>query len=57
MAENHALNEGIFSDPLRPLDTYYPLISVDRPTSAGVGRRLPYRKPRNIAKAVATPSR
>lgn len=29
MAESHALNEGVFSDALGPLDTYYPLIPLD----------------------------
>ncbi len=54
MAENHALNEGVFSDALGPLNTYYPLIAVQRETPAGPGRRLPYHKPRNIANIFAT---
>ncbi len=55
MAENHALNEGVFSDALGPLDTYYPLISIDRnPAKGGAGRRVPYHKPRNMANAFAT---
>jgi len=53
IAENHALNEGIFSDALGPLDTYYPLIPLDtRPASAGP--RVAYKKPRNIANKFAT---
>lgn len=54
MAENHELNEGVFSTALGPLDTYYPLIPTDRPTPAPPGRRLPYYRPRNIASAFAT---
>lgn len=55
MAENHALNEGIFSNALGPLDTYYPLISLDRDAAkGGAGRRVPYHKPRNMANAFAT---
>jgi N12 class adenine-specific DNA methylase/2'-5' RNA ligase len=54
MAQNHALNEGVFSDALGPLDTYYPLIPVDKQTMAGPGRRLPYHPPKNIANAFAT---
>jgi hypothetical protein len=54
MARNHALNEGVFSDALGPLDTYYPLIPVDKQTVAGPGRRLPYHPPKNIANAFAT---
>lgn len=55
LAENHALNEGIFSDALGPLDTYYPLIGTpEKKPLAGQGRRTPYRKPRNIANYFAT---
>ena len=54
MAQNHALNEGVFSDSLGPLNTYYPLIPVDKQTVAGPGRRLPYHPPKNIANAFAT---
>lgn len=54
MAENHAQNEGIFSDALGPLDTYYPLIPVDRNPEGYPGRQLPYRKPRNAANNYAT---
>jgi hypothetical protein len=54
MAQNHALNEGVFSDALGPLNTYYPLIPVDKQSVAGPGRRLPYHAPRNIANAFAT---
>lgn len=54
MAREHALNEGVFSDALGPLDTYYPLIPVNRPTPHPPGRMLPYRKPRNAQNAFAT---
>ena len=54
MAENHSINEGIFSNALGPLDTYYPLIPIDRKPIQGPGRRLPYRKPQNIANKFAT---
>ncbi|HZT29729.1 MAG TPA: hypothetical protein VFA33_07600 [Bryobacteraceae bacterium] len=55
MAENHALNEGVFSDALGPLHTYYPLIPTEKPQHApGPGRRLPYRTPKNAANKFAT---
>ncbi len=54
MAENHALNEGVFSESLGPLATYYPLIPTERPSSPGPGRRLPYHKPKNLANNFAT---
>ena len=54
LAENHSINEGVFSDALGPLDTYYPLISLDRKQAQGPGRRLAYHKPKNIANAFAT---
>lgn len=54
MAENHALNEGVFSDALGPMDTYYPLVSLDRSQPSGPGRRLAYHKPKNMANAFAT---
>lgn len=54
MAENHALNEGVFSNALGPLDTYYPLIATSRVIQHGPGRRLPYRKPKNAANFFAT---
>ncbi len=55
MAANHELNEGVFSDALGELGTYYPLIAAAKPTArAGPGKRLPYRKPANIANRFAT---
>jgi hypothetical protein len=52
MAESHALNEGVFSDALGPLDTYYPLIPLDEDgeaikAPAGSGFDA-YRIPSNI---------
>lgn len=54
MGENHALNEGVFSNALGPLDTYYPLIATEREQKYGPGRRLPYRKPNNPNNKFAT---
>jgi len=56
VAKNHELNEGIFSDALGPLGTYYPLIPTNRmdQARAGAGPSLPYRKPNNIANRFAT---
>lgn len=56
LAENHAQNEGVFSDAVGPLDTYYPLIPVAEEDRAmfSMGRRAPYRKPRNAANQFAT---
>jgi hypothetical protein len=55
MARSHAMNEGVFSDALGPLDAYYPLIPLteERP-SFQTGRSTPYRKPKNISNAFAT---
>jgi hypothetical protein len=56
MAENHALNEGVFSTAKGPLDTYYPLVPVT-PADAvrgAVGQRQAYSKPKNIANHFAT---
>jgi hypothetical protein len=55
IAENHEANEGVFSDALGPLDTYYPLIPVtDADEIRASSGRLAYRKPRNQANAFAT---
>lgn len=54
IAENHSINEGVFSDALGPLDTYYPLIPLNQKQAQGPGRRLAYHKPKNIANAFAT---
>jgi N12 class adenine-specific DNA methylase len=53
MAQNHALNEGVFSDSLGPLDTYYPLIPFDR-NPGFFGSRVTYKKPKNAANKFAT---
>lgn len=58
ISESHSINEGIFSDALGPLDTYYPLIAVRE--QGGIlhklfgGTKYPYRKPKNIANYFAT---
>lgn len=58
VAESHAINEGVFSTSLGPLDTYYPLVAVKE--DGGILRRIfggtkfPYRKPKNIANFFAT---
>lgn len=58
VAESHAVNEGVFSDALGPLDTYYPLIATKQ--DGGILHRIfgatkfPYRKPKNIANYFAT---
>lgn len=58
IAENHASNEGIFSDALGPLDTYIPLIPLSAADQAragfNFGRKVPYKKPKNAANAFAT---
>lgn len=58
IAESHSINEGVFSDALGPLDTYYPLVAVKE--EGGIlhrlfsGTKYPYRKPKNIANYFAT---
>ncbi len=58
IAESHAINEGVFSDALGPLNTYYPLIAVKE--DGGILHKLfgatkfPFRKPKNIANYFAT---
>jgi N12 class adenine-specific DNA methylase/adenine-specific DNA methylase len=56
LAESHASNEGVFSDALGPLDTYYPLIPVrtEDQARAAMGARKPFKKPANIANQFAT---
>jgi hypothetical protein len=59
IAQNHEANEGVFSDALGPLDTYYPLIPITdadeiRASAGRTGRAVPYRKPKNAANAFAT---
>jgi hypothetical protein len=56
VADNHATNEGVFSQALGPLDTYYPLVPLtdDEHAQARSGRAVPYRKPKNIANRFAS---
>jgi|GEM_PF-1140214 len=54
MAESHALNEGIFSDALGPLQTYYPLVPIGKEKPSAPLRRVPYHKPKNLANYFAT---
>ena len=53
IAENHAQNEGIFSDALGPLDTYYPLIPLESDGKL-MGRGKPFKKPINLSNKFAT---
>lgn len=52
--ESHASNEGVFSDSLGPLDTYYPLIgeNADKPRLIAKGK--PFNEPGNIDNRFAT---
>lgn len=58
LAESHARNEGVFSDALGPLNTYYPLVPLTAAEQAraapSVGQATPYRKPRNPSNEFAT---
>ena len=55
LADSHAMNEGVFSSALGPLDSYYPLVPVDAEARGGGGlARTPYRKPGNVANHFAT---
>jgi N12 class adenine-specific DNA methylase len=55
MAESHAENEGVFSTALGPLDTYYPLIPVNRrPSAGGATSVTPFRAPTNPHNQFAT---
>lgn len=54
IADNHAINEGVFSNAYGPLGTYYPLIALGRKTMNAPGRRLAYRKPQNPSNYFAT---
>lgn len=60
IAELHAQNEGVFSDALGPLDTYFPLIAqteegelVGKPKRQP-DKRAPLQKPKNINNRFAT---
>ena len=54
MASNHAQNEGVFSNALGPLNTYYPLIAQGRETPRPFGKANPYRAPKNPSNRFAT---
>lgn len=58
MGENHAINEGVFSNALGPLDTYYPLIPLNEDGTSNVvgghGKRRPYRGTKNQYNKFAT---
>lgn len=52
--ESHAANEGIFSDALGPLDTYYPLVPVGADKHFVVTPGTKYRAPENPNNKFAT---
>lgn len=57
MAESHELNEGIFSSALGPLDTYYPLVPVDKAEHGTQAQRVDrqrYARPKNLHNNFAT---
>jgi len=56
IAENHAENEGVFSDALGPLDTYYPLIAITEGDELRAQTALgaPYKKSANADSNFAT---
>ena len=58
LSESHASNEGVFSDALGPLDTYYPLTRLDeagKPVGTAYGKSSPLlRKPGNPRNKQAT---
>jgi hypothetical protein len=57
LAASHADNEGIFSDDLGPLDTYYPLLPLDadgNPTTAASGKGAEFSSPTNMNNKFAT---
>lgn len=59
-SEAHALNEGVFSDALGPLDTWFPLIPVQDDGTllsrlwSGRSQFKPYKKPENVHNRMAT---
>lgn len=54
MRENHAQNEGVFSNALGPWGTYYPLVPTTQPYAISSGRRQPYVPPKNPGNYFAT---
>ena len=56
LSRSYESNEGVFSDALGPLDTYYPLVPVTDGETAVLrtGSRVPYRAPGNLANRFAT---
>jgi hypothetical protein len=55
LSDSHGTNEGVFSNALGPLDTYYPLIPLDaKARSFDPAQRLLMRKPKNISNQFAT---
>ncbi len=55
MATSHALNDGVFSDALGPLDAYYPLIPIrDELQGSKQGVPAPFVKPANRDNDFAT---
>lgn len=56
MAESHAINEGVFSTALGPLQAYYPLIPLTGSDRAAFlsGSKVPYKKPKNAQNEFAT---
>lgn len=56
LAQNHELNEGVFSTALGPLKTYYPLtpIRAEDQAAAITGARRGFKKPVNISNKFTT---
>lgn len=58
IAEAHAHNEGVFSDALGPLRTYFPLVALKESGAPAHGRPpgkgAPFKKPRNIGNYFTT---
>jgi hypothetical protein len=56
VAENHAINEGVFSTALGPARTYYPLIPLEETQAPDISQKrpTPFAKPKNIANELAT---
>lgn len=52
--ESHASNEGIFSDSLGDLDTYYPLTGENSDKARLVAKGKPFNEPNNIDNRFAT---
>ena len=54
VAQDHAINEGVFSTALGKTQTYFPLVPMEEGTKPGYSAAYPYKKPRNIANKFAT---